>query len=115
MEFNPFTLDYLKIDVYIKDKGSMLAQVALTYGDLYIQGFRVMSSSFGDGLFVTPPTIRGRSGAYIWVAKITNPSVWVELENMIKERYKEVRLEYKQETSDLPSEIVEIDPNDIPL
>lgn len=87
------TFDLSKLEVIIKlnQKGDMLAQVELRYGCLRIFGYRVMRSTFEDGLYVNPPSVRAGS-TWLWLVRVDNPETWNQLQGMIKTAYlKEVK------------------------
>lgn len=111
MQNKIFDLDEIEIKIKINEKDSMLAQVSLSYDDLKLYGFRVMKSRYGDGLFIQPPSIRANNGKYLWLTKIENPEKWHELQNKIKEKYKEIKVRY--DNGEFDEEL--INPEEIPL
>lgn len=102
-----------KIGIKINEKGGMLAQAEISFGDLLIYGFRVMQTNSGDKLFVTPPSIKSGRGNYVDIIRINNKIKWRELEDKIKAEYTKTKEEFDLETIDLPQPI--INPDEIPF
>ncbi|MBD3362880.1 hypothetical protein GF362_04115 [Candidatus Dojkabacteria bacterium] len=110
MDYDTFDLDNLEVNIKINKKGSMLAQVELTYGSLKLYGYRVMKSDHGDGLFIQPPSVKAQNGKWLWLVRIDDQLKWSELQNLIKEEYKNAAKDYKDDEDDMT-----IDPDDIPF
>lgn len=116
MKHDLFDLKNLEIQVKINEKGHMLAQVQLIYGDLLLLGFRVMESNYEDGLFVQPPSVHSSSGRFIWIVKIDNARKWNELKGMIKEAYQKAKRKYDENQNEEERfEDEKVDPKDLPF
>jgi hypothetical protein len=105
-----FNLENVEVSIKLNQKGDMLAQVELRYGCLRIFGYRVMRSSFDDGLYVNPPSIQAGSN-WLWLVRIDNPEIWNELQALIKNKYlKEVKKYNTQITGSEENGVLEDDP-----
>lgn len=102
-------INQCQIKIKLNEKGSMLAQAEISFGDLLIYGFRIMQTNTGDKLFVTPPSIKSGRGNYLDIIRINNKIKWRELEEKIKTEYTKAKEGFDLETIDLPEPTINSD------
>ncbi len=117
MEIND---ENVKIKIYLKDKGNLLANVNVTidtveYGYLTVKGFQIwrsqkFNSRLQENINITPPR-RKIYGAYIDLAFFDDVNKWYKLEARIYDAYHIAQT--KKENKKVENE--DIDPNDINL
>lgn len=96
MDNEIFDLTKIQIEIKLNQKATMLAQVQLKYGSLRIFGYRVMRSAYSDdNLFIQPPSVRAGS-TWLWLVRVDDPSIWENLQNMIKNKYLEEVKKYNE-------------------
>jgi len=103
-------IEDFEITIKINSKGSMRAQVGITYGPIRINGYRIMQPADDDNLFLQAPSIKPRD-KWIILVRINDPELWKDLEEKAILLYNQ---KIKLQGND-NEEAERVDPREIPM